>query len=212
MKPVEPVCKATVDIGFILDSSGSLRADYSREKDFLKTLAATFGIGPSASRSGVVTFSYLAEHSIKMNDHDNLSDFNDAVDAIPLMGSQTRIDTALRLAQKELFTLANGARPGIPKILILLTDGSQTKSLGAEDPGDIADEIRATGIKIMVVGIGKNVNESELLDLAGGEKNNLFNPASFDELVSGDFVTNIQDRTCAEGNCYSYLSLMCTKV
>ena len=137
-----------VDVGFILDSSGSLRRDYSKEKDFLKALAATFGVSSNGSRAGVVTFSYYTEHSIKLNDHTDLASFNAAVDSIPLMGSTTRIDKALRLTQKELFSIPNGGRPGVTKVLIVLTDGSQTKDAGAEDPGDVADEIRKSGINI----------------------------------------------------------------
>ena len=64
-----------------------------------------------------------------MKDHRNITSFKAAVDAIPLMGMTTRIDRALRLTQKELFALENGARPNHPKILILLTDGSQTPGM-----------------------------------------------------------------------------------
>ena len=41
------------------------------------------------------------------------------------------------------------------KILILLTDGSQTPDADAEDPCKIADEIRDSGISILVVGMLK---------------------------------------------------------
>ena len=81
-----------------LTSSGSLRKDYGKEKNFLKVLTATFGISPSGSRAGVITFSYYTEHSIKLKDHTDLLGFNKAVDKIPVMGSTTRIDKALRLA------------------------------------------------------------------------------------------------------------------
>ena len=53
--------------------------------------------------------------------------FGEAVDKIPLMGSTTRIDRALRMTQNEMFSSANGGRDGVPKILILLTDGTQTQ-------------------------------------------------------------------------------------
>ena len=119
-------CHSMVDVGFILDSSGSLRYQYHKEKDFLKALAGAFNIGEDGSRAGVVTFSYDSEHSIKLKDHMDISSFGAAVDAIPLMGSTTRIDTALRLAQKELFSVENGGRDIAPNILVLLTDGSQT--------------------------------------------------------------------------------------
>ena len=82
-----------------MDSSGSLRNEYHKEKEFLKILAASFNISPDGGRAGVVTFSSRAEHSIKMSDHTDIASFDAAVDAIPLMGFQTRIDRALRLAQ-----------------------------------------------------------------------------------------------------------------
>ena len=99
-----------MDLGFILDSSGSLKEDYAREKYFLKTLVRHIGIGESASRAGVITFSFFAKHSIKLNDYFNRNAFSAAVDAIPFMGYTTMIDRALRLAQNEMFKVGNGAR------------------------------------------------------------------------------------------------------
>ena len=202
MKEIEPTCTTKVDVGFILDSSGSLRNDYQREKDFMKLLAANFGVSSDGSRAGVVTFSYNAELSIKLNDFDSVSKFNEAVDNIPLMGSTTRIDKALLLTQRELFSLPNGARPGIPKLLILLTDGSQTNDADAVDPGDIADKIRQQGIKVLVIGIGDGVNKTELNHLGGGPENT-FNAASFDELVSGEFTNKVVKKNCEIGKYYS---------
>ena len=70
-----------------------------------------------------------------MKDHTDIISFYAAVDTIPLMGFQTRIDRALRLAQKELFAEENGGRTNVPEILIVLTDGTQTAAKDAEDPG-----------------------------------------------------------------------------
>lgn len=195
---MEPTCNTTVDIGFVLDSSGSLRADYSKEKSFLKVLAASFGISDKLSRAGVVTFSLNAEHSIKLSDHKNFSTFGKAVDKIPLMGSTTRIDRALRLSQNELFSLSNGARPGVPKLMVILTDGSQTNDIDAEDPSLVADEIRRAGIRVLVIGIGDGVNPEELLRLAG-DKDNVFSAKSFDDLISYGFIDTVTKRSCDQG-------------
>ena len=188
-----------MDVGFILDSSGSLRNDYDKEKDFLKALAASFGVSDDGARAGVVTFSYNSEHSIKLNDHSSFLSFNDAVDKIPLMGSTTRIDKALRLSQKELFTLPNGGRPGIPKILILLTDGSQTQDADAEDPSVIANEIRSKGIKLLVIGIGAGVDQEELLKLGGNEKDNVFTASTFEDLIAAPFIDTVTNSSCNAG-------------
>ena len=69
---------------------------------------------------------YTKHVCFQMKDHLDTVSFRKAVDAIPLMGMTTRIDRAMRLAQKELFATKNGAREGVTKMLILLTDGSQT--------------------------------------------------------------------------------------
>ena len=191
-------CKAKVDVGFILDSSGSLKNDYQREKDFVKTLAGAFGISKDGSRSSVLTFSYYSELSIKFNDYFDQSSFDDAVNSIPLMGHTTRIDKAFRLAQKEMFTEENGARLDLPKILILLTDGSQTKDKDAENPINIAAEIQASGINLIIVGIGKGVNQTELDHMAGGPQK-AYSAASFDELVGGKFIKTLTEKSCEVG-------------
>ena len=164
----------------------------------MKALAATFGVSEDAGRAGVVTFSYYTEHSIKLNDHTDLASFSDAVDKIPLMGSTTRIDKALRMSQKDMFSLTNGGRPTAGKLLIVLTDGSQTQDAGAEDPGDVAEELRKAGIRVIAVGIGKGVNNTELAHIAG-DATNVFSAASFDELISSDFLSSVNKVGCAEG-------------
>ena len=137
---------------------------------------------------------------MQFNDFFSPSAFDAAVDDIPLMGSTTRIDRALRLTQNEMFLPENGARPGVPKILILLTDGSQTQDVGAEDPGDIAEELRQSGIIIIVIGIGPGTNQTELNHMAGGA-DNAFSAASFDELVGGGFMTQLTEKSCDAGTC-----------
>jgi nitric oxide reductase activation protein len=194
----KPTCNAIADVGFLLDSSGSLRKEYSKEKDFLKALVAMFGVSKDGSRAAVVTFSAYSKHSIKLKDHSDLSSFNKAVDAIPLMNYTTRIDRALRMTEREMFTIKNGARPGINKVLIILTDGSQTQDAGAEDPGVLAEELRQAGINIISVGIGKSTNPTELAHLAGGEKN-FYYVATFDELISADFLKKVSKVGCVEG-------------
>ena len=120
--------------------------------------------------------------------------FNEAVDGIPLMGKTTRIDKALRLAQREMFSLSNGGRPGRPKVLILLTDGSQTAENDAEDPVKVADEIRAVGVRLLVIGIGKGIDKEELDKIGGG--NNVFVASTFDELIREDFMDKLKTGSC----------------
>ena len=64
MVPAVPICETKVDVGFILDSSGSLRTEYHKEKDFLKKLAGAFDISPDGSRAGnnILYFFFFMEY------------------------------------------------------------------------------------------------------------------------------------------------------
>lgn len=46
------------------------------------------------------------------------------------------------MAQTELFEPANGGRLDVKNILVLLTDGTQTPGKFAEDPADIARQVK----------------------------------------------------------------------
>eukprot|EP00794_Sanderia_malayensis_P005383 gene5383-6056_t len=190
-----PKCEHVVDVGFIVDSSKSVRREYGKEKEFVKALADSFAISKTGSRGAVITFSWHAEHSIKLSDYKNVSAFKNAVDRIPLLGHTTRIDKALRLARDELFTSRNGARASIPKLLVLLTDGAQSADADAVDPGVLAKEIRQAGVKLIVIGIGSKVDSKELLHMAG-DKSNLYEASNFDELISPSFLDSVSKTGC----------------
>ena len=196
---VKPACSTAADVGFLLDSSASIGNEYKKEKCFLKKLAAAFGVSDTGSRAGVVTFSRNAEHSIKLNEHKNITSFNNTVDSIQFMANQTRIDKALRLAQREMFNHSNGGRPGVPRVLILLTDGSQTKDSDAEDPAVVAEELRNQSVIIIVVGIGSDINLLELNNIAGGNRNRFFNANSFSDLISNEFINKVKGSGCKAG-------------
>ena len=193
--PVRTSCQTFVDIGFILESTGSVRAEHRKAKEFLKFFAASFGISSKGTRAGVVTFSYFGELSIKLSDHSDISSFNLAVDNIKLMGSTARIDKALCLAQRKLFSLANGGRLGVPKLLILLTYSSPVQNARV---GEIADELRADGINILVVGIGRYMNATELLQIADSQQNVYIT----NNLYASNFVSSTKKDTCERGNAF----------
>ena len=194
----ESPCNTSIDVGFLLDSSGSLALEYGIEKDFLKLLAAAFGVSKDGSRAGVITFSYHVELSIKLHDHTNITSFWAAVNEIQFMSSKTFIDKALHLADTDLFTESNGGRPGVAKLIVLLTDGTQTKEAGYENPAHIAERLRKEGINILVVGIGTNTSEKELANIAGGA-DNVFNKTSFAGLLETQFIKDIREASCNVG-------------
>ena len=191
----ESICKGKADVGFIVDSSGSLANEYSKEKEFVNQMIHKLQLSPSGTHSALVLFSYSADLKIKFSDYQNVKDFQRAVQALPLMKSTTRIDKALKLAYNDMFNAANGMRPNVPKILVLLTDGEQTHDHDAILPSEAVKPFHKAGIKVIVIGIGSGVKQDELLTIVKSPED-LYFAETFDELKSDSFVKNITDATC----------------
>lgn len=199
-------CNGLVDVGFIVDSSGSLRNEYFKEKDFVKSLSRALQIGPAKSQVGVVLFSHNAELKIKLSDHTDIDSFDKAVDDLPLLGSTTRIDLALKVAYDQMFAESNGARRNVPKVLVLLTDGEQTQASDAVSPVLAAAPFHEADIKVIVIGVGSGVKPAQLEGVAKSRKD-LYLAENFDALISDGFVKNITKSSCDKtvGKCAMHI-------
>lgn len=88
---------------------------------------------------------------------------HDAVDSIDDSGG-TFLSGALHAARKAL---AGRASPNAVRKMLLLTDGAANE--GATDPRSlarIADHLAASGISLSTIGIGPDIDDTELLSLA----------------------------------------------
>ncbi|KAJ7358841.1 hypothetical protein OS493_020677 [Desmophyllum pertusum] len=111
-----------------MDESGSVSSvDFTREKDFVAALADSFSnFGPNGVQMGVITFSTDAYLDIKLNEHSTKDSFMAAVRNIRQNSGSTYTDKALKLAKTGLFQTSNGARPGVTKMLLIITDGASS--------------------------------------------------------------------------------------
>ena len=154
---------------------GRVQHDYTIEKDFIKFLASIYGASKDGSRSGVITSN--KKEIVKLKDYNDTDSFDIAVDKIQLYNmSFTKMDEALELAQKELFAFSNGARPYIPKILIVIRNSSQAIK-------------HTTDIQITVVDIASVINQRNSLVSYNSTD-------SFAELIDGDFIEELIENSC----------------
>ena len=199
---VKPICELVMNVGFILDSSANVKDKYGVEKLFMKKLAASFGISTDGSKASVIAYSDVADINIKFTDNDNIESFSDAADKIPFMNSKSRIDKALEVADKAMFSQSNGAKPGVVDVLIILTTGTESDDEDAVNPASIAEEMIKTGVNIITVGIGPSVNKDRLGAITGDEAN-VFMTASFDDLADPALVKKINEHACQKGMVHS---------
>ena len=83
----------------------------------------------------------------------------------------TRIDLALQRAYYDLFSpRADSSRFDVQKIAFLLTDGEQTPSPGAMPLDRAAKLLKNEGVRLIAIGVGKNVKKEELNLIASSDR------------------------------------------
>lgn len=140
------------DVLFLLDSSGSVSSyEHSRMLTFLSELVHPFSLGDDQVRVGLLQVGTKPRLEFGFDRHTAQSGLQDAVrNTKPLRGDTNTVD-ALRMAKERVLrpNAADGARAGLPRVLVWLTDGVK--------PGDVIGpmaELREEGVAVLVVSTG----------------------------------------------------------
>lgn len=160
--------------------------------NFTNTLIDGLGISPRGVHVGVIMYAINASIVIPFNAFKEPSMTLDAVKGLiekaTTMPGKSRIDKALEIADKKLFTIEGGARPGIPrvrefwfkvalaiasKVYVTVTYCLQFLILVATDTSKESDQkplievssgLKDKDVKVYAVGIMPNVTQEDLED------------------------------------------------
>lgn len=177
-----------------MDASESMtEEDFEKQKNFVIKVAESFYMAPKTTQFALVTYSSTAKLHIRFKDHLNQDSFKTVVQHLPFAAAGTRFDRALKLAAEDVFTAEGGARAGVPKVMIILTDGRQSHDYDAIPIQDAVLPLRQLSVQIHAVAIGSQVNRVELRKLVGTEED-IFNIKGFDNLV--DKSRQLATKTC----------------
>ena len=129
-------------------------------KSFIHDITNSFEIGPNNVQVGVLSYGSYPYPRFYLNTYSNKADVLSAINALPYSGGYTDTAAALNAIRNSAFTEANGARPaseGIPKVVIVITDG---KSNDPSATVAAATALHNEGYIVFAVGIaGADVNE-----------------------------------------------------
>ena len=114
-------CKATADVAFLVDSSGSIgRSRWSLMLDFLKNVTNVFNVGPNGTHIAVIAYSTNAELEFTFNalsgPQITAAAYGKLFDKMRFQRGFTYIDKALIMAYEQVFTPSAGMRPGVPQV------------------------------------------------------------------------------------------------
>lgn len=101
-----------IDLGFIADSSL-----LQGQRSYLKAVTNAFNISPGNTHVGFIVFSDYAKIAFPFDADYTGAGVRQLIDGIQVSSSrEKRIDLALQMAYRDLFTSRNGARPGARQV------------------------------------------------------------------------------------------------
>ncbi|XP_061188685.1 uncharacterized protein LOC133196852 [Saccostrea echinata] len=184
-----PNVDCLIDIGFILDESGSIgRDDFLVMLDFVKNVTEKFEIGPRAVEVALLTFDSSANLEFGFGTYSNHHDLNVAINKTNYTGGGTNIAAGIRLARESVFRF--GSRSSSTKVGLVITDGCS----------NIYDTVRESkyakddGIVLFALGIG-SICDDELESLASDPNcTHVFFLSGFSDIDS--LIYEIQKAAC----------------
>jgi len=191
------VCRRPVDIAFAIDASGSVGSwGYYKEKTFVRNTVSRFGISRSGTHAAVIVYSSSANVAISLTQYTSYSKFYYAVQRIPYTRGLTRIDLALKVAADQVFSEDGGVRSNVPKILVLMTDGFQTRTRDSLPLDKAVLPLKALGVQVYALAIGRYTEEYELR-LIVESSTHIFRSSRFSGLSS--LIGKLAVTTCRNG-------------
>lgn len=166
-----------VDLAFALSASSlQSRSSIKLMRDVIKEIIEDYG-------TRVIHYSFIiygSEASTKYSfttdpvDQDYLQNF---VEFMPVINPPTSPHVALEEATKAF--KGAGVRANATKVLVVMTDmkGDSTK----EEIDAAADPLKQMKVKVIVVGIGANVDNNELVNVTGDNNNVITVPVDADK-------------------------------
>ncbi|XP_067837767.1 collagen alpha-1(XIV) chain isoform X2 [Heptranchias perlo] len=166
--PAREVCKAAkANLVFLVDGSWSIG-----DENFIKiigflynTVGALDKIGPEGTQVAIVQFSDDPRTEFQLNSYKDKESLLNAIQHIRYKGGNTKTGRAIVHARDAVFTVKAGLRRGIPKVLVVITDGRSQ-----DDVDKVSKEMQLDGYSIFAVGVA-DADYAELITIANKPSN-----------------------------------------
>ncbi|XP_034531147.1 collagen alpha-1(XII) chain [Notolabrus celidotus] len=164
------------DVVLLVDGSYSIGLqNFAKVRAFLEVLVNSFDVGPNKVQLSLVQYSRDPHTEFALNTHHDINAVVKAVRTFPYRGGSTNTGRAMKYVREKIFIPARGARPEVPRVMVLITDGKSSDSFK-----DAATNLRNTDVEIFAVGV-KDAVRSELEAIANPpSENHVFEVEDFD--------------------------------
>lgn len=170
-------CQAqSLDLVFMLDASASVGPEnFAQMQSFVRSCALQFDVNPDVTQIGLVVYGSHVQTAFGLDTHVTRAAVLRAMSQAPYLGGAGSAGTALLHVYDKVMTVKRGARPGVPKAVVVLTGGR-----GVEDAAVPAQKLRDNGVSVLVVGVGPVLREA--LRRLAGPRDALIHAAAYADL------------------------------
>uniref|UniRef100_A0A8C6VNP6 Matrilin-1 n=1 Tax=Naja naja TaxID=35670 RepID=A0A8C6VNP6_NAJNA len=179
---------------FLIDGSKSVRPEnFELVKRFINQIVDSLEVSDKNTQVGLVQYSSSVKQEFPLGQYKNKKDIKTAVRKMTYMEKGTMTGQALKYLVDNSFAISSGARPGVPKVAIVFTDGRSQDYIN-----DAAKKAKELGYKMFAVGVGDAI-EDELKAIAS-------DPVAEHYFYTADFRTinqigkKLQTKICVENN------------
>ncbi|KFQ91441.1 Cartilage matrix protein, partial [Nipponia nippon] len=152
---------SALDLVFLIDGSKSVRPEnFELVKKFINQIVDSLEVSDKQAQVGLVQYSSSVRQEFPLGQFKNKKDIKAAVKKMSYMEKGTMTGQALKYLIDSSFSIINGARPGVPKVGIVFTDGRSQDYIT-----DAAKKAKDLGFRMFAVGVG-NAVEDELREIA----------------------------------------------
>jgi len=184
--------ECVVDLGFVLDGSGSVGQDHWQKTiDYVTSFATTLNISQEKAQIGVVTFGNEASLQIQLNATHNVPELTTQLSNLHYLDQNTNTAAGIRVAREQLFTEARGDRSFAANIMIIITDGLPTWEVNNTYPE--AMKANDADIKIFTIGVG-DYDMQTLYMIAFNHSERSFSVGSYENLHT--VMNKVLSSTC----------------
>uniref|UniRef100_A0A0D9QYB9 von Willebrand factor A domain-containing protein 2 n=1 Tax=Chlorocebus sabaeus TaxID=60711 RepID=A0A0D9QYB9_CHLSB len=172
-----PGCRTqALDLVFMLDTSASVGPEnFAQMQSFVRSCALQFEVNPDVTQVGLVVYGSQVQTAFELDAKPTQAALLRAISQAPYLGGVGSAGTALLHIYDKVMTVQRGARPGVPKAVVVLTGGR-----GAEDAAVPAQKLRNNGISVLVMGVGPVLSEG--LRRLAGPRDSLIHVAAYTDL------------------------------
>lgn len=215
MLPAEPACAdGVMDLVFVIDGSKSMGpANFELVKQFVIGIVESLDVSQTGAHVGLLQYSTKVRTEFTLSQHTSVQGIRQAVSRMQYMGRGSMTGSALRHMFQFSFSAKEGARPNVPRISIVFTDGRSQ-----DDVSEWANKAKNSGIPsffsyfsgigrflscsfllflgvtIYAVGVGKAI-EQELREIASEpDEKHLYYAEEFKDM--GEITKKLKSRMC----------------